>query len=147
MLLTWHWIMFCALFQCRILKNVHFEGIYLFPLHQHTETINSTIRKHSCYITSSQKTLKDGAISLVVSVCWCKVNRYMPSKCTFFRILHWNRAQNIIQCYDINIWKQMCIKKLSYSTYTYIRYNVQRGKKGQKIHVSSTLRIGPIPKK
>ena len=34
-------------------ENVHFEGINLFPLHQHTETINSTIRRKSRYITST----------------------------------------------------------------------------------------------
>ena len=31
-------------------ENEHFEGIYLFPLHQHTAAINSTIRRHSYYI-------------------------------------------------------------------------------------------------
>ena len=29
----------------------------------------------------------------------------------FFRILHQNRSQSIIQCLDNNIWKQICIKK------------------------------------
>ena len=41
-------------------ENAYFEGVYIFPLHQHTATINSTIRQHSCYITSTQQTLKDG---------------------------------------------------------------------------------------
>ena len=43
--------------------NVHFEGIYLFNLHQHTVTINITIQQHSRYITFTQKTLKDENIS------------------------------------------------------------------------------------
>ena len=34
-------------------------------------------------------------------------------------------AQKIIQFHDNNIWKQMCIKKLSYGTDTYIWYNVK----------------------
>ena len=50
---------------------------------------------------------------------------YIPSKWTFFRILHQNRAQNIIQYHDKNIWKQMCITKLYYSNETYLQYNVQ----------------------
>ena len=41
-------------------ENEYFEGVYLFPMHQHTETINSTIRQHSCYITSAQQRLKYG---------------------------------------------------------------------------------------
>ena len=84
-------------------------------------------------------------VLLIVAVCWCRGNRYIPSKCTFYRIMYHNRAQTIIQCHDNNIWKQICIKKLSYSPETYLRYNVQRGKTGQKIHVSSKSRIGPIP--
>ena len=40
----------------------------------------------------------------------------------------------------------MCIKKISYSTETYLRYNVQRGKTGQTIYVINTSRIVPIPK-
>ena len=58
-----------------------------------------------------------------------------------------NRAQNITQCHDNKIRKQICIKKLSHITETYLRYNLQRGKTGRKIHVSSTSEIGPIPKK
>ena len=41
----------------------------------------------------------------------------------------------------------MCIKNLCYSTDTYLQYNVQRVKTGQKIHVRSTSQIGPIPEK
>ena len=63
---------------------------------------------------------------LFVAVCWCRINRYKPPKWSFFRILHHNRVQNIIQCHDNNIWKQMCIKELSYSTETYLQYNLQR---------------------
>ena len=48
---------------------------------------------------------------LLVAMCWCREKIYIPSKFTFLRILHRNRAQNIIQCHDNNIWKQMCIKK------------------------------------
>ena len=51
-------------------ENVHFEGIYLFPVHQHTATSNSTIRWHSCYFTSTQQTLKDGALSGVGWLLW-----------------------------------------------------------------------------
>ena len=50
-------------------------------------------------------------VLLFVAVCWCRVNRYKPYKWTLFRIMHQNRVQNIIQCHDNNIWKQMCIKK------------------------------------
>ena len=41
----------------------------------------------------------------------------------------------------------MCIKKSSYITETYLRYNVQRKKTGRYIHVSSTSQIGTIPTK
>ena len=64
---------------------------------------------------------------LLVAVCWYRVNIYKPSKWTFFRILHNNRVQNIIQFHDKNIWKQMCIKNLCYSTETYLQYTVLRG--------------------
>ena len=40
----------------------------------------------------------------------------------------------------------MCIKNLSYSTETYLQYNVQGGGTGQEIHMSSISRIIPIPK-
>ena len=63
-----------------------------------------------------------------IAVCWCRINRYKPSKWTLFRILHQNRVQNIIECHNNNIWKQMCIKILCYSTETYLWYNVQREK-------------------
>ena len=52
-------------------------------------------------------------------------------KMYILQILHQNRAQNIIQCHDNNIWKQMCIKKLSYSTETYLWYNVQGGERSK----------------
>ena len=55
--------MFCTLFWCRIRKNDHFEGLYLFPLHQHTAMSNRIIRRHSRYITSTERTLNDGALS------------------------------------------------------------------------------------
>ena len=70
MLLSRHLIMFCVLFWCRIRKNVHFEGIYLFPMHQNTATSNSTIRRHCRYITSTHKTLRDGALSGVGKSLW-----------------------------------------------------------------------------
>ena len=83
----------------------------------------------------------------LVTVCWCRANRYKPYKWTLFRILNQNRVQKIIQWYDNNIWKHMRIKKLCYSTYTYLRYYAQRGNPGWNIHVSSISRIGPIPTK
>ena len=86
-------------------------------------------------------------VMFLVSVCWCRINIYKPSKWTFFRILHQNRVQNIIQCHDNNIWKQIYIKDLCYSTETYLQYKVQRGKTGWKIHVRSTSRTVPIPTK
>ena len=64
-----------------------------------------------------------------------------------FRILHRNRAQNITQYHDNNIWKHICIKQLSYSTETYLRYNAESKKVVRKIHVISTSWIGPIPTK
>ena len=69
-MLSWHQIMYFALFWCIIRKNVHFEGIYLFPLHQHTATSNSTIRQQSRYITSTQQALKDGALARVRRLLW-----------------------------------------------------------------------------
>ena len=56
-------------------------------------------------------------------------------------------AQNIIQCHDNNIQKQMCIKNLFYNNDTYLIYKLQREKIGQKIHVLSISQIGPIPTK
>ena len=85
-------------------------------------------------------------VLFLVGVCWWRVNKYKPSKWLYFRILHHNKVQNIIQCHDNNILKQMCIKILCCSTETYIWYNVQRGKTGRNIYVSSKSRIGPIPK-
>ena len=67
-------------------------------------------------------------VLLLVAVCWCRGNRYKHSKWTFFLILHQNRFQNIIQCHNNKIWKQMCIRNLCYITQTYLQYNVQREK-------------------
>ena len=83
----------------------------------------------------------------LVAVCWCREHIYIPTKCTFFQIMHRNRAQNIIQCHDNNIWKQVCIKKLSYSNETNLQYNLQREETGWKIHVRSISQIGPIATK
>ena len=55
--------MFCTLFWCRIRKYVHFEGIYLFPLHQHTATSNITIWRYSRHINSTDWTLNDGDLA------------------------------------------------------------------------------------
>ena len=40
---------------------------------------------------------------------WCCYSALCVDECTLFHILHQNRAQNIIQCHDNNIWKQTCI--------------------------------------
>ena len=48
--------------------------------------------------------------------------------------MHQNRVQNIIKCHNNNIWKHMCIKKICYSTETYLRYNSQ-WKKQVKIYM------------
>ena len=61
--------MFCALFWRRIRKNVHFEYIYLFTLHQHTVTINNTIRQHPRYTTSTNQTLKDWIYQGLADIC------------------------------------------------------------------------------
>ena len=68
-------------------------------------------------------------VLLIVAVYWCRGNRYIPSECTFFRILTRYRAQNTIQCHDNNIWKQMCIKELSYSTETYLQFQLTKENK------------------
>ena len=39
-----------------------------------------------------------------------------------------NRVQNIVQCHDNKILKQMCIKNLCYTTETYLRYNTQKNR-------------------
>ena len=54
---------FCALFWCIIWKNVHFEVLYLFPLHKHTATSNITIRQHSRRVTSTEKKFNNGDLS------------------------------------------------------------------------------------
>ena len=67
--------------------------------------------------------------------CFCMLMQgkiYIPTNCTLSQILHLNRSQNIIQYHDNNIWKQMCIKKVSYSTETYLQYNVHREKNVKK---------------
>ena len=51
-------------------EKVHFEGLYLFPLHQHTVTYNSTIWRHSRYITSVDRKLNKGALSGVSQLLW-----------------------------------------------------------------------------
>ena len=56
-------MLFFTLFCCIVWKNVHFEGLYLFFLHQHTVTINSTIRKYFCHITSTEQTVNGGDLS------------------------------------------------------------------------------------
>ena len=75
--------------------------------------------------------------SVFEGCCWLsmcvdsgEIYIYLQNK--HFRFLHQNRAQNIIQCHDNNIWKQMFIKKLSYSTETYLQYNIWRGGKVKK---------------
>ena len=50
-------------------------------------------------------------VLLFVAVCWCRVNRYKPSKWTFFQILHQNRVQNIFQYHDNNIKNRCVLKK------------------------------------
>ena len=47
----------------------------------------------------------------------------------------------------ITTFENRCVFKNILYTETYLRYNIQRGKTGQKIHVISTSQIGPIPKK
>ena len=51
-------------------ENSHLEDIHIFPIHQHTATINRTIQQHYCYITSTHKTFKDGPIWGVVRLFW-----------------------------------------------------------------------------
>ena len=60
--------MFCTLFWCRIWKNVHFEGSYLFTLNQHTGKSNITIRRHSFHITSTEQTLNNGDLSRLLGL-------------------------------------------------------------------------------
>ena len=64
-MLSWHWIMCCTPFWYRIREDIHFEGLYLFTLHQHTLKSNSIIQQYSCHITSTKQTLNDGALSLL----------------------------------------------------------------------------------
>ena len=45
--------------------------------------------------------LSNGAVARCCVLMQGKYN--IPSKCTFFRILHQNRVQNIIQRHDNNI--------------------------------------------
>ena len=71
-------------------------------------------------------------VLLIVAVCWCRGNRYIPSKCTFFWILHRNRAQNMIQCHDNNIWKKMCIKNIYIIVLRHIFYTTYKGKNQAK---------------
>ena len=69
----------------------------------------------------------------VARCCVLMQGKYIYTfKIYIFRILHRNRAQKIVQCHDKNIWKQICITKLSYSTETYIQSNVQGLKKVKK---------------
>ena len=53
-------------------------------------------------------------VMLLGSVCWFKENRYIPTKCTLFQIMHRITAKILIQYHDNNIWNWMCIKNLSY---------------------------------
>ena len=47
----------------------------------------------------------------------------------------------------ITTFENIFVLKISYSTETYLRYNVQKEKTGQNIHVSSTSKQFPILKK
>ena len=49
-------------------KNIHFECLYLFPLHQHTATSNITILQYSRHITFIELTLNAGALSNLLSL-------------------------------------------------------------------------------
>ena len=51
-------------------ENVHFEGIYLFSLNQHTAMSNITIWLHSRYITFTHQILKYRYISGVGRSLW-----------------------------------------------------------------------------
>ena len=55
----------CTLFWCKIRKNVHFEGLYLFTLHQYTAMSNIKIWRYSHHIISTDQTLNDGALSCI----------------------------------------------------------------------------------
>ena len=55
--------MFFALFRFIIWNNVHFVGMYLLYLHQHTALRNSTILWPPLCITPAQKTLKHRSLS------------------------------------------------------------------------------------
>ena len=61
--------MICAMFWYITWNNVYFAGIYQFYLHKNTAPINSTIKRHSLYITPKRQTLKDGEL-LGVSRSW-----------------------------------------------------------------------------
>ena len=68
MWLSWHRIMFYILFWFKICKNIHFKGLYLFSLHQHTVKSNMTIRQHSCHITSIEQRFNNGYLSCLFSL-------------------------------------------------------------------------------
>ena len=80
------------------LENVNFEGIYLFTLHKHTETINSTIRLHSHYITSIEKTCNDGDLSGVGRSLWGRL--WLWFKSSGFRNLRQHTTVTN-QCYRL----------------------------------------------
>ena len=71
--------MFCALFRCIIWNSVHFVGIYIFYLHQHTVPSNITIQLHSLCVTPTQQTLKYGALSGVGRSWWGRLQLWYKS--------------------------------------------------------------------
>ena len=58
-------------------ENVHLEGLYLFPLHQHTTTSNITIIRQSCYITYTEQTLNNGDLSRLFGLKPIKLGRFI----------------------------------------------------------------------
>ena len=69
---------------------------------------------------------------LLGSMCWCRENIYIPTKCTLFRIMHQTKAQDIIQFHNNKIENRYVFKNLSYSTKTYLWSKIQSKKQVEK---------------
>ena len=66
-------------------------------------------------------------VMLLGAVCWWRENRYIPTKCTLFQILHQTRAQNTIQCHYYRIWN-ICVIKFCFIVLRPIFDQTHKGK-------------------
>ena len=71
---------------------------------------------------------------LLVAVCWCRGNKYKPSKWTFFQILHQNRVKKKFNVM-ITTFENRCLLKIYIIVMRPIFNTTHKGKKQVKVYM------------